>query len=91
MGISDVLEYFLERSYPRYNEYIGYKSTMNDLALNYKYPNQSNEIFLAIDWLSKKLFRLIDAEDLFSILIRILLEQSFIFICDDIQNLTVLV
>lgn len=59
--------------------------------MNYYHPNKFNEEFLAIDWLSKKFFKLIDADTFYTILTRILLEQSFIFICEDIQNLTTLV
>jgi hypothetical protein len=61
------------------------------VTLNYYHPNKYNQIFLAIDWLSRQFFKLVSVDNIYSILFRILLEQSFLFISDNIQDLTTLV
>jgi hypothetical protein len=43
---------------------------------------------MAVDWLSKIFFKIIDSDALCKIIIRILLEESFIFISENIENLT---
>jgi hypothetical protein len=86
-----MLQYFYVKNFPKTEEYIGYKSEVNHIFLNYYHPNKFNEEFLATEWFSKVFFKIIDENFFYTILIRILLEQSFIFIADDIQNLTTLV
>lgn len=49
------------------------------------------EHFLAIDWLAKKFFSFIDADTFYTILIRLLLEHSVIFVSESIQTLTAVV
>lgn len=71
-----------------FEETISFKSSLNSITLNYNYPNPFNEIFLATDWLSKKIFEIFDVETFYAIILRILSENSFIFISEDIQVLT---
>lgn len=89
--INEVLNFYHTRPYPHFEEMINFKSDLNNVFANYKYPNPFNEIFLAINWLAKHFFSLIDYETLFNILIRILAENSIIFISDNIQHLTITV
>lgn len=59
--------------------------------MNYKHPSQANECFLAMEYIGFHLFKLINPEILYAILIRVLTEQNFIFFSDNIQQLTALV
>jgi len=56
--------------------------------LNYYYPKESDRKFIAMDWLSKRYMKLFNLDQYYEIMIRILVEQSFIFISKDIENLT---
>jgi hypothetical protein len=46
---------------------------------------------MAVDWLTKIFLKIIDSDSLSKIIIRVLLEESFIFISDDIEILTTIV
>lgn len=59
--------------------------------MNYKHPNKSNECFLPMHYLSINMFKLMTTEVLYDIILRVLAEQNFLFITDNIQNLTALV
>ena len=59
--------------------------------MNYKHPSQANECFLAMEYIGFHLFKLINPEILYALLIRVLTEQNFIFFSDNIQQLTALV
>jgi len=52
---------------------IYFKSSLNYVIKEYKYPNTFNTNFLRIDWLSRKFIHLLDHETLFNIILRILL------------------
>jgi hypothetical protein len=86
--INEILNFFFESYSPCNEEVIKFKSELNNISCEYKHPNQFNETFLAIEWLSKKFFPLTDSHTLFKILIRILAENSIVFISKNIQNLT---
>lgn len=85
------MQFFYEKSFPRHEEYIGFVSKINQIVLNYYHPDKYNELFTAIKWLSKAFLKIVDIDNFYSILIRILLEQSFIFISDNIEYLTTMV
>jgi hypothetical protein len=89
--VKEILDYFLMKEYPKEGEHIGYISKAHQMILNYYHPNKYNEIFLGIDWLSRHFFKLVTADDVYNLLCRILLEQSFLFVADSIQDLTTLV
>ena len=59
--------------------------------MNYKHPSQANECFLAMEYIGFHLFKLLNPEILYALLIRVLTEQNFIFFSDNIQQLTALV
>jgi hypothetical protein len=86
--LNELLNYFHTRQFPLFEEKVSFKSEHNNIAVNYTYPNTFNESFIATDWLCKKFFDIIDFNTMYSILTRILLEHSFIFISKDIQTLT---
>jgi hypothetical protein len=71
-----------------FHENINFHSQFNHIFFDYTHPNSLNKKFLAIDWLSEHFFNLIDVETFYNILIRILAEQSFIFVSENIQFLT---
>jgi hypothetical protein len=89
--MKEILDYFLKRDYPKEGELIGYVGNRTKVTLSYYHPNKYNELFLGIDWLSRLFFRLVNMESLYSILISILLEQSLLFVSDNIQDLTTMV
>jgi hypothetical protein len=86
--INELLYHFYKKSFPKYNEILTFNSQLNNTSLEYQFPSLFNINFLAIDWLSKMFFTLIDPTSLFTILIKILNEQSIIFVSDNIQSLT---
>lgn len=56
--------------------------------MNYKHPNQSNEVFLASNYLYSNLFKHSPPNLIYTLIIRILLEQNCLFVIDNIQTLT---
>ena len=68
--------------------YINLKTT----SLKYNHPNMNNMPFLATDFLSEKMFTYpFNTKQIYWIIINLLLEQSFIFISDEIEILTTMV
>lgn len=85
------MKFFYFKSFPKNEEDIIFQPNLGELPLLYKYPNKNFEKFIATEWLAKKFFLLMDLDIFYEVLIRILSEQSFIFICDNIEYLTTLV
>jgi hypothetical protein len=68
-----------------------FKSDLNNITFKYTYPDIYEENFIAIEWLAERFFRLFEYNTFYGIIGRILLEQSCIFICENIQTLTSIV
>lgn len=87
------MKFFYFKPFLKHNENVYYKIENIDNCINYNYPDKYNEIFLSSEFLSKKFLKLIKNSNkiFFEILNLIFLEQSFIFISDDIEILTTLV
>ncbi len=68
-----------------------FQSDISSIMFKYNYPDIFEENFIAIEWLAEHFFGLLDYNTFYSIFTRILLEHSFIFICDNIQILTSMV
>jgi hypothetical protein len=83
-----MLNHFYTRLHPINNEEMLFKSELNNISFKYTYPDIYEENFIAIEWLADRFFNFFDYNSFYGILGRILLEQSFIFICEDIQTLT---
>ncbi len=88
MQINEILNYFYNRIHPINNEEIFFKSEISNISFKYTYPDIYEENFIAIEWLADRFFNIFDYATFHGILGRILLEQSFLFICDNIQTLT---
>ncbi len=89
--IRDILIYFLNKPSLLPGEFLDYKSPKFKINLNYHHPNKYGQPFLATSWLCPLFFKQIEINSFYNIICRIFSEQSFIFICDDIQKLTTLV
>lgn len=86
--INEILNFAYNKRWPLFQETIYFKSELNNIHFEYTYPNPFNKMFLAVDWLAENFLYLLDYDTFFNILIRVLLESSFIFISDNIQILT---
>lgn len=56
--------------------------------MKYVHPSQYEKQYLAIDFLAKRFMKCYSAEQIYKIILSIMLENSFIFISDEIEILT---
>ena len=80
--------HFNKFQFPKTSKTFNFESKFNNICLKYSHPPKSEQKFIVMDFLAKKFIKFYSAENLFKILLLILLENSFIFVSDEIEILT---
>lgn len=92
MDINSIIEYVYHHHIPNLNQTLFYENCERTICLNYLHPDKHNEEFIATDWLCERLFKLnYTSQQIYWIILNILLERSFLFVSNDIENLTSMV
>ena len=79
------------KKFPKPNEYFSYFCSLTKITLNYTHPSKYDIQFLPMEYLGPIIFRLLSPKLIIELLLKILTEQSIIFISEDLQKLTAMV
>ena len=86
-----MLDYIYNKSFQKPNEYFSYVCPINKIPFKYNYPGKYDLRFLPIECLGPIFLKLLNPELIVNLIYKILVEQSIIFISDELENLTSLV
>ena len=86
-----MLDYIYNKNFPKPNEYFSYCCPLTKITLNYTHPCKYDIPFLPMEYLGPIIFRLLSPKLIIELLLKILTEQSIIFISEDLQKLTAMV
>jgi hypothetical protein len=86
-----MLDYIYNKKFPKPNEYFSYFCPITKIPFYYNYPTKYNIPFLSMEYLGPIIFQILSPKIIIDLLFKVLTEQSIIFVCDNIQNLTALV
>jgi hypothetical protein len=86
-----LLDYIYNKKFPKPNEYFSYCCPLTKITLNYTHPSKYDIPFLPMEYLGPIIFRLLSPKLIIELLLKILTEQSIIFISEDLQKLTAMV
>ena len=86
-----MLDYIYNKKFPKPNEYFSYCCPLTKITLNYTHPSKYDIPFLPMEYLGPIIFRLLSPKLIIELLLKILIEQSIIFISEDLQKLTAMV
>ncbi len=86
-----MLEYIYNKKFPKPNEYFSYCCPKTKISLNYTHPSKYDLPFLPMEYLGPIIFPLLSPKFIIDLILKILTEQSIIFISDDLQTLTAMV
>jgi len=86
-----LLDYINNKKFPKPNEYFSYCCPLTKITLNYTHPSKYDIPFLPMEYLGPIIFRLLSPKLIIELLLKILTEQSIIFISEDLQKLTAMV
>lgn len=79
------------RKLPVLGEYLRYRCKLTQISMNYSYPDKYGLPFLPMEYLSIIVFKILSPEQLMDCLLKVLIEQTLIFVSDNLENLTGLV
>ena len=86
-----MLNYIYDKKFPKPNEYFSYCCPLTKLSFNYNYPSKYDLPFLPMDYLGPIIFPILSPKIIIDLLLKILTEQSIIFISENLQNLSAMV
>ena len=86
-----MLNYIYNKKFPKPNEYFSYCCPFTKIYFNYNYPSKYDIPFLPMEYLGPNIFTLLSPKIIIDLILKILTEQSIIFISDDLQSLTAMV
>lgn len=86
-----MLDYIYNKKFPKPNEYFSYCCPLTKITLNYTHPSKYDIPFLPMEYLGPIIFHLLSPKLIIELLLKILTEQSIIFISEDLQKLTAMV
>ena len=86
-----MLDYIYNKKFPKSSEYFSYCCPLTKITLNYTHPSKYDIPFLPMEYLGPIIFRLLSPKLIIELLLKILTEQSIIFISEDLQKLTAMV
>ena len=86
-----MLNYIYDKKFPKPNEYFSYCCPLTKLSFNYNYPSKYDLPFLPMEYLGPIIFPILSPKIIIDLLLKILTEQSIIFISEDLQILTAMV
>lgn len=76
---------------PKCCEDLSYKCKLTLISMDYKYPDKYGIPFLPMEYLGNIIFKILSPELLMECLLKVLIEQTMIFVADNLQALTGLV
>ena len=86
-----MLNFIINKKFPKPNEYFSYYCSISNIPLSYNYPSKYDIPFLPMEYLAPIIFQILSPKFIIELLLKILTEQTIIFIPEDLQNLTALV
>ena len=86
-----MLNYIYDKKFPKSNEYFSYCCPLTKLSFNYNYPSKYDLPFLPMEYLGPIIFPILSPKIIIDLLLKILTEQSIIFISENLQNLSAMV
>ena len=86
-----MLNYIYDKKFPKPNEYFSYCCPLTKLSFNYNYPSKYDLPFLPMEYLCPIIFPILSPKIIIDLLLKILTEQSIIFISENLQNLSAMV
>ena len=86
-----MLDYIYNKKFPKPNEYFSYCCPLTKITLNYTHPSKYDIPFLPMEYLGPIIFKLLSPKMIIDLLLKILTEQSIIFISENLKNLTAMV
>ena len=86
-----MLNYIYDKKFPKPNEYFSYCCPLTKLSFNYNYPSKYDLPFLPMEYLAPIIFPILSPKIIIDLLLKILTEQSIIFISENLQNLSAMV
>jgi hypothetical protein len=86
-----MLNFIINKKFPKPNEYFSYYCPISNIHLSYNYPSKYDIAFLPMEYLAPIIFQILSPKFIIELLLKILTEQTIIFISEDLQNLTALV
>ena len=86
-----MLDYIYNKKFPKPNEYFSYCCPLTKITLNYTQPSKYDIPFLPMEYLGPIIFKLLSPKMIIDLLLKILTEQSIIFISENLKNLTAMV
>ena len=86
-----MLDYIYNKKFPKPNEYFSYCCPITNIPFYYNYPSKYDIPFLPMEYLGPIIFKLLSPKMIIDLLLKILTEQSIIFISENLKNLTAMV
>ena len=86
-----MLNYIYDKKFPKPNEYFSYCCPLTKLSFNDNYPSKYDLPFLPMEYLGPIIFPILSPKIIIDLLLKILTEQSIIFISENLQNLSAMV
>ena len=86
-----MLNFIYNKKFPKPNEYFSYYCPLTKISFNYNYPSKYDIPFLPMEYLGPIIFKLLSPKMIIDLLLKILTEQSIIFISENLKNLTAMV
>ena len=86
-----MLNFIYNKKFPKPNEYFSYCCPLTKITLNYTHPSKYDIPFLPMEYLGPIIFKLLSPKMIIDLLLKILTEQSIIFISENLKNLTAMV
>ena len=86
-----MLNFIYNKKFPKPNEYFSYCCPLTKISFNYNYPSKYDIPFLPMEYLGPIIFKLLSPKMIIDSWLKILTEQSIIFISENLKNLTAMV
>ena len=86
-----MLNFIYNKKFPKPNEYFSYCCPLTKISFNYNYPSKYDIPFLPMEYLGRIISKLLSPKMIIDLLLKILTEQSIIFISENLKNLTAMV
>lgn len=86
-----MFDYIYNKKFPKPNEYFSYCCPITKIPFNYNYPSKYDIPFLSMEYLGPIIFQILSPKIIIDLLLKVLTEQTIIFVSEDIQTLTALV
>ena len=86
-----MFDYIYNKSFPKPDEFFTYCCPITKIPFKYNYLSKYDIPFLPMEYLGPIIFKLLSPKMIIDLLLKILTEQSIIFISENLKNLTAMV